>query len=84
VLSAYAAYYNQARTHLALQKVAPLKRSIQRVGRIAAIPVLATNTSGYDFRKGQEASEPPFIEVGTDNTHFTIPGLAQPSCVRSG
>jgi hypothetical protein len=41
VLSAYAAYYNQARTHLALQKDAPLKRSIQRVGRIAAIPVLA-------------------------------------------
>jgi transposase InsO family protein len=41
VLSAYAAYYNQARTHLALQKDAPLKRSIQRFGRIATIPVLA-------------------------------------------
>jgi transposase InsO family protein len=40
-LSAYAAYYNQARTHLALQKDAPLKRPIQRYGRIAAIPVLA-------------------------------------------
>jgi len=41
VLSAYAAYYNQARTHLALQKDAPLSRPIQRFGRIAAIPVLA-------------------------------------------
>jgi transposase InsO family protein len=41
VLSAYAAYYNQARTHLALQKDAPLKRPIQRFGSIAAIAVLA-------------------------------------------
>jgi len=41
ILSAYAVYYNQARTHLALQKDAPLKRPIQRFGRIAAVPVLA-------------------------------------------
>ena len=41
ILSAYAAYYNQARTHLALQKDAPLQRSVQRFGRIAAIPILA-------------------------------------------
>ncbi len=41
ILSAYAAYYNQARTHLALQKDAPLQRPVQRFGRIAAIPVLA-------------------------------------------
>jgi transposase InsO family protein len=41
VLSAYAAYYNQARTHLALHKDAPLQRPIQRFGRIATIPVLA-------------------------------------------
>jgi transposase InsO family protein len=30
ILSAYAAYYNQARTHLALQKDAPLHRAVQR------------------------------------------------------
>jgi len=41
ILSAYAAYYNQTRTHLALQKDAPLQRPTQRFGRIAAIPVLA-------------------------------------------
>ena len=41
ILSAYAAYYNQTRTHLALQKDAPRQRSVQRFGRIAAIPVLA-------------------------------------------
>jgi hypothetical protein len=41
VLSAYAAYYNQARTRLALQKDAPLHRAVQRSGTILAIPILA-------------------------------------------
>ena len=41
ILSVYAAYYNQARTHLALQQDAPLHRAIQRSGTILAIPILA-------------------------------------------
>jgi transposase InsO family protein len=41
ILFAYAAYYNQARTHLALQKDAPLHRAVQRSGVIVAIPILA-------------------------------------------
>jgi transposase InsO family protein len=41
ILSAYAAYYNQARTRLALQKDAPLRRAIQRSGAVVAVPVLA-------------------------------------------
>src|SRR6266480_3649100 len=41
ILSAYAAYYNQARPHLALQKDAPLHRAVQRSGAIVAIPILA-------------------------------------------
>jgi transposase InsO family protein len=41
ILSAYAAHYNQARTHLALQKDAPLHRAVQRSGDIVAIPILA-------------------------------------------
>ena len=41
ILCAYAAYYNQARTHLALQKDAPLRRAVQRSGAIVAIPTLA-------------------------------------------
>jgi hypothetical protein len=56
ILSTYAAYFNQARTHLALQKDAPLYRAVQRSGAIVAIPILAAlhhNTSGYDFRKGR-------------------------------
>jgi len=41
ILSTYAAYYNQTRTHLALQKDAPLHRAVQRSGTIVSIPILA-------------------------------------------
>ena len=41
VLASYAACYNQTRTHLALQKDAPLRRAVQRSGAIVAIPILA-------------------------------------------
>ena len=41
VLASYAAYYNQARTHLALGKDAPLGRATQRSGVIVAIPILS-------------------------------------------
>jgi transposase InsO family protein len=41
VLASYAAYYNQARTHLALQKDAPFHRAVQRFGAIVAVPHLA-------------------------------------------
>jgi transposase InsO family protein len=40
-LASYAVYYNQTRTHLALQKDAPLRRAVQRSGAIVAIPILA-------------------------------------------
>jgi transposase InsO family protein len=40
ILSAYSEYYNQTRPHLALQKDAPLRRAIQRIGNITAIPIL--------------------------------------------
>jgi transposase InsO family protein len=41
ILCAYAAYYNQARTHLALQEDAPFHRAVQRSGAIVAMPILA-------------------------------------------
>jgi len=41
ILAAYAVYYNLARTHLALHKAAPINRTVQRFGKIVAIPVLA-------------------------------------------
>jgi transposase InsO family protein len=41
VLSLYAAYYNQMRTHLALGKDAPLGRAVERSGVIVAISILS-------------------------------------------
>jgi transposase InsO family protein len=41
ILSSYAAYYNEVRTHLALGKDAPLGRAVQRSGDIVAIPILS-------------------------------------------
>jgi transposase InsO family protein len=40
VLKAYAAYYNNVRTHLSLGKDAPLIRPVQWFGNIAARPIL--------------------------------------------
>jgi hypothetical protein len=36
----YANYYNQARTHLSLNKDAPVSRAIQAVGHILPLPIL--------------------------------------------
>jgi transposase InsO family protein len=40
VLKAYASYYNKVRPHLSLDKDAPDFRRTQKIGRIAAIPIL--------------------------------------------
>ena len=40
LLRSYFAYYNETRTHLSLDKDAPVSRAIQTVGRIFARPVL--------------------------------------------
>jgi transposase InsO family protein len=40
ILSAYSAYYNEVRTHLALGKDAPLGRPIQAVGPVVSVPML--------------------------------------------
>jgi transposase InsO family protein len=40
ILAAYASYYNDVRTHLALGKDAPTRRPTQRFGEIAARPIL--------------------------------------------
>jgi len=39
-MSAYATYYNKARTHLSLGKDAPISRSIEEFGRIIAEPMV--------------------------------------------
>jgi hypothetical protein len=40
ILSLYAIYYNESRTHLSLHKDAPLHRAIQRSGTVVGMPVL--------------------------------------------
>ena len=40
ILTTYAAYYNELRTHRSLGKDAPIHRTIQHVGRIASEPVV--------------------------------------------
>jgi len=40
ILKAYVSYYNAVRTHLSLNKDAPIHRPIQRFGRIISVPVL--------------------------------------------
>src|SRR5215207_1591338 len=40
ILGAYAAYYNQSRTHRSLNKDAPFHRAIERLGAITSHPIL--------------------------------------------
>ena len=40
IAGAYAAYYNESRTHRSLDKDAPFHRAIQRLGAITSQPVL--------------------------------------------
>jgi transposase InsO family protein len=41
ILTSYFSYYNETRTHLSLDKDAPLPRAIQRCGTIAVTPILS-------------------------------------------
>jgi transposase InsO family protein len=40
LLKSYQKYYNEARTHLSLEKDAPIPRAVQTVGRTLAVPIL--------------------------------------------
>jgi transposase InsO family protein len=56
VLLSYMNYYNETRTHLSLDKDAPLSRTVQRAGRILRLPILGgciTNIFGFDLRQVQ-------------------------------
>jgi transposase InsO family protein len=59
VLKEYAAYYNQVRTHLSLDKEAPDFRHVQPVGAIVSAPILAglhhQYVTGLSFREAQRA-----------------------------
>jgi Integrase core domain len=40
VLALYQKYYNEVRTHLSLQKDAPVRRDVFRTGRVGSSPIL--------------------------------------------
>jgi Integrase core domain len=40
VLASYQTYYNEVRTHLSLQKDAPIRRDVCRTGRVRSSPIL--------------------------------------------
>jgi transposase InsO family protein len=40
ILEKYAAYYNEARTHVSLAKDAPCTRPIERLGELVGLPIL--------------------------------------------
>jgi len=40
LLETYQGYYNEARTHLSLEKDAPIPRTVQAIGQMLAVPVL--------------------------------------------
>ena len=77
VLSVYAAYYNQTRPHRSLRKDAPLRRAIQQSAPSSPSRSLVdciTNTSGYDFRKGQvpELCIPEELECIAAGDHLLL------------
>ena len=54
ILKSYARYYNQMRTHLALDKDTPLSHMVKMAGRIHCRPIfggLHQNMFGFDFRQ---------------------------------
>src|SRR5215471_319833 len=57
VLASYQKYYNEVRTHVSLQKDAPVRRDVCRTGRVRSSPILGglqpSYISSLSFRRGQ-------------------------------
>jgi transposase InsO family protein len=57
LLKSYQRYYNEVRTHLSLQKDAPIPRNVQSAGRVILVPLLGGLHHQYvrvlSFRQGQ-------------------------------
>jgi hypothetical protein len=52
ILKSYALYYNETRAHLALDKDAPLSRTVKRADAAWSSADCITNMSGFDFPIG--------------------------------
>jgi hypothetical protein len=59
VLASYQKYYNEVRTHLSLQKDAPVRRDVCRTGRVRSSPILGAgytiNMFEFEFPTGTAA-----------------------------
>jgi hypothetical protein len=70
VLKVYALYYNRLRTHLSLDKDAPECRRVQRVGNVAALPVLGGLHHHYTLEITQR-----FLSISKHSTGFGGPSV---------
>jgi transposase InsO family protein len=73
LLRSYTTYYNAARTHLSVNKDAPIPRTVQAVGRIVPTPFLADSIicmCVFDFRQAQHSRQ----------AHYTSLTLAEWLC----
>ena len=61
VLLSYMKYHNEVRTHLSLEKDAPVSRAVESAGRVLCHPIFSagciTNMSGFDLRQAQLADK---------------------------
>jgi hypothetical protein len=64
ILTKYAVYYNELRTHRSLNKDAPIRRAIQHVGRIASAPVLGGLHHHYCTIFTHKVARPPVLIGG--------------------
>src|SRR5215471_8200708 len=68
ILKSYAVYCNETRTHLALDKDAPVSRPVQRTGVVRSLGILAdfiTTTSEFRFSTRTLARGAPLSEHGS-------------------
>jgi transposase InsO family protein len=66
VLQSYLKYYNETRTHLSLDKDAPIPRAAEAVGRILSRPVLGGLHHQYVRINLRQAQARPFTEKQID------------------
>ena len=82
ILKSYALYYNETRTHLALEKDAPLSRTAQSSADCT------TNMFGFDFRQAQGSrySSVGSARAAPSRLVAALPGdaISNPSSAESG
>jgi hypothetical protein len=87
ILTEYSPYYNESRTHLSLDKDAPLRRAVQRCGPIVAAPILSglhhryarirfSGRTGVEARGSRLPTQPATEKVRSMRTRSTCKYLS--------